>query len=380
MLVYDTTASMFTPTFDDGQGGLTTKWSALHAATTDLIQAYPQELFLLGAQLVPQAGTTDVSSIDACAVATPPDAPVTYPPTEVLSQIPIADPFSIMEGGATPTAAATRAADVYLSDVFGLWHMSSYLIVVTDDAPNCRPDLVEAATQCGDDPVCSQAALAEALETYDDTAPEATVNANAHATFVIGLDILDFDPMSGIPCTSDADCPDRTACCSAAQGDTNCPVDGTCALLPGTAKNVNPSQALADFAAGGNHPNPPVTGYHDVTDAIELQAAFDDIVDAIPLCTWAIPTSDYPGLHDEALTVLFGDQGGYGHCLDADDVPLPNCTPGFLDEAACETQDGVVRIESSPDYLRIYACNDACEAYKIHGAIEFLFNGCEDRP
>ena len=78
--------------------------------------------------------------------------------------------------------------------------------------------------------------------------------------------------------------------------------------------------------------------------------------------------------------MLFGDQGGYGHCLDADDVPLPNCTPGFLDEADCETQDGVVRIESSPDYLRIYACNDACEAYKTHGAIEFLFNGCEDRP
>lgn len=380
MLVYDKTASMFTPTFDDGQGGLTTKWSALHAATTDLIHAYPQELFLLGAQLVPQAGTTDVSSIDACAIATPPDAPMTPPPTEVLSQIPIANPFSSMEGGATPTAAATRAADAYQTDLLSLDDIFEYLIVVTDDAPNCRPDLVEAAIQCGDDPVCSQAALADALETYDDTAPEATVNAKANATFVIGLDILDFDPMSGIPCTSDADCPDRTACCSAAQGDTNCPVDSTCALLPGTAKNVNPAAALADFAAGGNHPNPPVTGYHDVTDAVELQAAFDDIVEAIPLCTWSIPTGDFPGLQDEAVTVRFGDQGGYGHCLDADDTPLPNCTPGFLDEAACETQNGVVRIETSPESLRFYACNDACEAYKTHGAIEFLYNACEDRP
>ena len=269
MLVYDKTASMFTPAFDDGQGGLTTKWAALHDATTDLIHGYPQELFLLGAQLVPQAGTTDELSIDACAVVVPPDAPLTAPPTQVLSHIPIANPFSSMEGGATPTGAATRAAASHLIEN-GWLNLSNvscgrYLVVVTDDAPNCRPDLVEVAMQCGDDPACEQPALADALETYDDTAPSATVDANATATFVIGLDILDFDPMSGIVCTSDADCPDGTACCSAAQGDTNCPVDGTCALLPGTAKNVNPSEALADFAAGGDHPNPPASQPPDTT-------------------------------------------------------------------------------------------------------------------
>ncbi|MGB1700509.1 MAG: VWA domain-containing protein, partial [Nannocystaceae bacterium] len=370
MLVYDKSTSMFAPGFDDGQGGTTSHWAALHGVTASLVDNY-DPAFALGTQLVPQSGTTTVFSTTTCDVSVPPDVEVGQQTGEqVLATIPSASSTASTEGGATPTGSALSAAyDHLLASRELAPEIPSYAVVVTDGAANCRPDLVESAAMCGGDFSCNQVAINTMWDTYDDATPGHAADARDQGivTFVIGLNIQDFDPLSNLTCTTDADCPAGTVCCDSAAGDLNCPIDGTCAQFGGAPKDVNPTQALADLAAAGGHPNPPSTGFYDVTDAVQLEAAFDDVLATIRPCDVHVD----PALDPEAqhITVMMGDQG-YGDCLsEYGEEPIPNCVPALEDAAACAVSDGVLWSVPGETFT---LCGAVCDAFVAAGALEVV--------
>jgi hypothetical protein len=238
-----------------------------------------------------------------------------------------------------------RVAYGHLSDVRDANPGSrGHVFYVTDGAPGCHADQVEALEQCGGGFACVQ--------------------------------IRDFDPFAGATCTSDADCPPGTECCDPALGSANCPVDGTCALPANGIKDVNPREALATMGQAGAHPNPPAGDFYAVDDAPALEAALRDIEASLPTCTVGIPappTPEHESMQLGYLTLYVGDKA-YGHCFDwGDGSPVDNCTgPLSSDLAACMST-GVPYLD--PDTMSLTLCGTSCEDYKQAGALDGSY-GC----
>ena len=373
VLVYDASLSMFAATLDDGQGGAVTPWAALHAATTDLIDRYPAPIVDLGAALFPRRDTAPVpGTLDplVCGVSSPLDVPITTGGEGIVAGIPAPGAAPLV--GATPGGLALREAYGHLMDLRAAAPDGrGHVVYVTDGAPGCRADVLEALVSCGDDADCQQAAYSGLFERHDDAAVAGVVNAAQAGitTYVVGVNIPDIDPLAGPACTSDADCPAGTECCDPAQGGTNCPVDGACALPAGGVKDVNPRAALAAMAQAGGHPSPPEGDVYAVSDAAGLDAALRDIEASLPTCDVALPEPDVGFILAASYTTVYIGERAFGNCFDEFGEPVPNCSYFLADEATCDTEDGVYW-----DYTDVITlCGDVCDEFKQAGTMDVTY-------
>lgn len=367
VLVYDKTASMFSQPVPDGQGGTTTPWAALYAATEELLTRYPQPIASFGAELFPAPDTQATLSSQVCRVSNPIDVPVSYGSEGLLDGIPGPDPGP--QSGATAGGRALRIAYAHLAELQETEPgVDAHVIYVTDGAPGCQPAQVQALNDCNGEISCVQARFPGLLEIFDGSIVNAIANANESriTTYVVGINIPAFDPLSNIACSDDADCPAGTQCCAAATGGTNCPIDGTCALPNFTVKNVNPRGALAAMGQAGGHPSPPPGEFYAVGGAPGISAALRDIKDALPTCRVRL---DPPPDSDEELALTLGGVT-YGFCVDELGEPTDGCPPLLEGPEACDSVDGVYYDADTETAL---LCGEACETFKQQGALDATY-------
>lgn len=367
VLVYDKTASMFTQPIPDGQGGTTTSWAALYAATEGLLTRYPQPIASFGAELFPAPDTQATLSSQVCRVSNPIDVPVSDGSEGLLDGIPGPNPGP--QSGATAGGRALRIAYAHLAELQETDpEVDAHVIYVTDGAPGCQPAQVEALNDCNGEISCVQERFPGLLEVFHGGIINAIANANESriTTYVVGINIPAFDPLSNIACSDDADCPDGTQCCAAATGGTNCPIDGTCALPNFTVKDVNPRAALAAMGQAGGHPSPPPGGFYAVGGAPGIEAALRDIKNSLPTCRVRL---DPPPESDEELAFTLGGVT-YGFCVDELGEPTDGCPPLLEGPEACDSVDGVYYDGATETTL---LCGEACEAFKQQGELDATY-------
>ena len=371
MLILDKSTSMFSNEVDDGMGGMVSRWESLYNVVTNVTAANDTTLNL-GAQTFPRVDAPTGFDIGSCSVDTTPDVLVgTQNGAAILAAIP--GPNATGQGGATPAFAGLDSAYNHLEEL-GMTEpdIPRYAIFITDGAANCDDGLVSTAEACMGDFGCTQTAYPNAWETFDENvqARVAQAFADGITTFVVGIGIVDFDPNSNISCTSDADCPEGTACCGNDLNDTNCPIQNTCGLLNGNPKNVNPADELAAIAMAGGAPNLPVTGFYDGSNQAQLQSALDEIGGLIPTCT--LPLDPAPAGNQIPFVTIEVNGTYYGYCFDGVGEELDPCFP-ILDSAAdCDTGDGFYW---SVEFSEITLCGDACDSFKTNGELDASY-GC----
>lgn len=256
MFVIDRSGSMDFDLAGQPNGGQKSRWRILERAITPVLSNL-ESTVELGAKFFPDP-INDVQRDDACGVSTKVDiAPHTLSAASIVNIFQSTTPL-----GGTPTSEAISAATKFLasSDRRAL---AKYMVLATDGAPNCNPDLdqfscvctgSQGRSSCTDDPDGARNCLDDSL------AVKLVAQAQTQfkiPTFVIGLG------------------------------------------APSEPAFVN---TLNKMAIAGGRARAGATSYFDATSPETLNAALKTVQDGISRCTYVTPSRpDDPNAIDIAI-------------------------------------------------------------------------------
>lgn len=222
--------------------GVRTRWEVLRDGLRSVVLPFDAQI-AMGAKFFPEPPPDGADSEEACRT----DVGVGIPPQRGNVQK-ILDQFSATEPrGGTPTAEAVRLAAQFLTQQRGV---ARTIVLATDGAPNCNPDLDARSCVC--------------------TTPRFPCSANPGRGRYSCLD-------------------DRRSVDTIAEiAQQNIPV-----YVIGIGSTESPQflQVLDRMAVAGGRPRATAPRHYSVQSASDMNAALEDIRDSVASCTYLTPSS-----------------------------------------------------------------------------------------
>lgn len=222
--------------------GEASRWDVLRDALRRTVLPYENEI-AMGAKFYPEPPPDDATSDEACQT----DQGVGFPPArgrfgDILEQFSATEPR-----GGTPTAEAVRLAAQFLTAQRGV---SRTLVLATDGAPNCNPDLDPNTCVCTTSRSCRSNPSQGRYSCLDDVR---AVDA-----------IREIAQTQSIP-----------------------------VYVIGIGGNDSPqfAQALDRMAVAGGRPRTTTPRFYNVQSPADLSSALQTIRDSVSSCTFLTPSS-----------------------------------------------------------------------------------------
>ena len=320
MLVVDASGSMISNTWDHDLNNGTpeeTRWKTLYGVVETVMDQFGPAM-RAGIKRFPSETACDPNpcyNSTACTVTPSPEVTVDINNgAAILAAIPGPDDDGSSVEGGTPTTRGVNSAVTHLRSLSE--EIPRYILLITDGAANCTPDLAFPAL----------------VEDYDETlAPtvQGALDDDAITTFVVGIDII--DQLLGVG--------------------------------PDGSPEANPYERLNEVALAGGAPknmgNDPEK-FFNATNQDELLTALGGIIDEITECVIDLSmTEEGP---PDPIQVPFVQ-------FTADGMTIPY----LMDPADCDSMDGWTWLEYG---VIVTFCGQYCDDFKTASAVFDGLYGC----